>query len=93
MGGHRSEEPGRTWLLRFQDWILDIAEHITDVLQSETGKTRADASIEPPACADLLNYWAGNAERFLADTRQAARPHLPRRKSSPRCIGPIRWSA
>ena len=43
----------KTWLLRFQDWILDNAEHITDVLQSETGKTRAEASIEPPACADL----------------------------------------
>jgi len=65
----------KTWLLRFQDWILDNAEHITDVLQSETGKTRAEASIEPPACADLLNYWAGNAERFLADTRP--KPHGP----------------
>ena len=45
----------KTWLLKFQDWILDNAEHIIDVLQSETGKPRAEASIEPPLTADLLN--------------------------------------
>jgi acyl-CoA reductase-like NAD-dependent aldehyde dehydrogenase len=46
----------KPWLLKFQDWILDNAEHITDVLQSETGKPRAEASLEPPLTADLLNY-------------------------------------
>jgi len=65
----------KAWLLTFQDWILDNTEHILDVLQSETGKTRVDASGEPPACADLLNYWAGNAEKFLADTHP--KPHSP----------------
>ena len=40
--------------------MIDNSEHIVDVLQSETGKTRVDASIEPTACADLLNYWAGS---------------------------------
>jgi acyl-CoA reductase-like NAD-dependent aldehyde dehydrogenase len=57
----------KPWLLKFQDWILDNAEHITDVLQSETGKPRAEASLEPPLTADLLNYCARNAEAFLAD--------------------------
>jgi acyl-CoA reductase-like NAD-dependent aldehyde dehydrogenase len=63
------------WLQCFQDWILDNAQHIADVLQSETGKTRADAVVEAPAVADLIKYWAGRAERFLAD--QCAAPHSP----------------
>jgi acyl-CoA reductase-like NAD-dependent aldehyde dehydrogenase len=63
------------WLVKFQDWILDNAEHITDVLQSETGKPRAEASMEPALSADLLNYWARNAEAFLADSHP--KPHSP----------------
>jgi acyl-CoA reductase-like NAD-dependent aldehyde dehydrogenase len=57
----------RRWLLAYQDWILDNAEHIIDVLQSETGKTRADASGEPPITAGLLDYWSRNAHKFLVD--------------------------
>ena len=63
----------KPWLLKFQDWVLDNAERITDVLQSETGKPRAEASMEPPLTADLLNYWARNAEDFLADLHP--KPH------------------
>jgi acyl-CoA reductase-like NAD-dependent aldehyde dehydrogenase len=65
----------KAWLLRFQDWMIDDAEHIIDVLQSETGKSRVDASIEPTACADLLKYWAGSADKFLADIHP--KPHSP----------------
>ena len=65
----------KAWLLKFQDWMIDNSEHIIDVLQAETGKSRVDASIEPTACADLLNYWAGSAERFLADIHPT--PHSP----------------
>lgn len=65
----------KAWLLKFQDWIIDNTEHIIDVLQSESGKTRLDASAEPPGSADLLNYWAGNAQKFLADTHP--KPHSP----------------
>ncbi len=65
----------KAWLLKFQDWVVDNTEHLIDVLQSETGKTRADASVELPATADLLNYWAGNAEKFLADRHP--KPHSP----------------
>jgi acyl-CoA reductase-like NAD-dependent aldehyde dehydrogenase len=39
----------KDWLLIYQDWILDNARHIADVLQSETGKTRADAVVEAPS--------------------------------------------
>ena len=58
----------KKWLLKFQDWVLDKAQHIKDVLQSETGKARVDASFEPIVTADLLNYWTGSAEKFLTDT-------------------------
>ncbi|MBE1547405.1 acyl-CoA reductase-like NAD-dependent aldehyde dehydrogenase [Mycobacterium sp. OAS707] len=63
----------KTWLLKFQDWVLDNAEHLTDVVQSETGKVRADASLEAPLTAGLLDYWAGNAEAFLRDRHP--KPH------------------
>jgi acyl-CoA reductase-like NAD-dependent aldehyde dehydrogenase len=65
----------KLWLLTFQEWILDNAEHITDVVQSETGKPRTEAATEAPGSVDSLNYWAQNAERFLADTH--AKPHTP----------------
>ncbi|HSS23019.1 MAG TPA: aldehyde dehydrogenase family protein [Mycobacterium sp.] len=57
----------KRWLLKYQDWMLDNAEHITDVVQSESGKTRSEASLEAPMIATLLDYVAGHAERFLAD--------------------------
>ncbi|MBJ8345983.1 aldehyde dehydrogenase family protein [Antrihabitans sp. YC2-6] len=65
----------REWLLKFQDWIFDNTDRLTDVLQSETSKPRADASIEAPMVADLLKYWSGNAEKFLADEHPT--PHSP----------------
>src|ERR1700735_2644177 len=65
----------KPWLLKFQDWVLDNAEHITDVLQSETGKPRAEASMEAPMVADLLNYFAAHAAEFLADRHPRA--HSP----------------
>jgi acyl-CoA reductase-like NAD-dependent aldehyde dehydrogenase len=71
MGPRRRQQ----WLRTFQDWILDNAERLADILQSETGKTRADAVVEAHAVADLIKYWSGRAERFLADQR--ARPHSP----------------
>ncbi|MDG4664313.1 aldehyde dehydrogenase family protein [Mycobacterium sp. 236(2023)] len=65
----------KPWLLAMQDWILDNAERLADVLQSETGKPRTEATMEPPLCGDLLKYWARNAERFLADRHPAS--HSP----------------
>lgn len=65
----------KPWLLAMQDWILDNAEHLAAVLQSETGKPRTEATIEAPLCADLIKYWAGHAKKFLADLHPAA--HSP----------------
>lgn len=87
--GARGRKP---WLLKFQDWILDNADHITDVLQSETGKARAEASVEAPLSADLLKYWAGNAETFLADRHPKPTALWERPSGSPRFTVPTRWS-
>ncbi len=63
------------WLLKFQDWLVDNSDHLADVLQSETGKPRVDALIDPNFAVDLLGYYARRAERFLADEHPA--PHSP----------------
>lgn len=70
----------KEWLMKFQEWILDNAATITDVLQSETGKSRAEAGLEAPLSADLISYWAGHAEKFLADRHPAAHTPLMRTK-------------
>ncbi|BBY57236.1 aldehyde dehydrogenase family protein [Mycolicibacterium sarraceniae] len=63
----------KAWMYKWQDWILDNADHLTGVLMSESGKSRNDASLEPVAIADSIKYWAGNAEAFLADAHP--KPH------------------
>ena len=65
----------KRWMMKWQDWVLDNADHLTEVLMSETGKSRGDASLEPITIADSINYWAGNAEEFLADRHPKA--HTP----------------
>ena len=57
----------KKWMLLWQDWILDNAEHLTEVLMSETGKAHGDAGVEAVGIADAINYWAGHAEEFLSD--------------------------
>jgi len=65
----------RKWMLKWQEWILDNKDHITEVLMAETGKSHWDANIEPTLVADGINYWSGNAEEFLADKNPSA--HSP----------------
>lgn len=57
------------WLTRWRDWILDHSDELTDLLQSETGKTRPDALIEPVGGVDFINFFAGHAAEYLADER------------------------
>ncbi|WP_433678257.1 aldehyde dehydrogenase family protein [Nocardia sp. CA-119907] len=57
------------WLFRLQDWLIDNSSRITDVLQSETGKSRYDAAVEVPTTVDLIRYWGTRAAGFLADER------------------------
>jgi acyl-CoA reductase-like NAD-dependent aldehyde dehydrogenase len=70
----------KRWLLAWQDWILDNADHITEVLISETGKSHGDASIEAVATADAIAYWASHAKEFLADRHPKAHSPLYRVK-------------
>jgi acyl-CoA reductase-like NAD-dependent aldehyde dehydrogenase len=58
---------------RAQQWMLDNAERVIDVVVSETGKTHEDAQL-----ADFgytiaaLAFWAKQAEGYLADERVPA---------------------
>ncbi|BAX97829.1 aldehyde dehydrogenase [Mycobacteroides stephanolepidis] len=70
----------KRWLLAWQHWILDNIEHIADVIQSETGKPRVDALLEPAAGMDLIAYYARNAGKFLADEHPAPHSLLARAK-------------
>lgn len=65
----------KEWLLKLQDWIIDNTEDLADVLQSETGKPRVDALIDPIFGSDLIGYYARRAAKFLADEHPA--PHSP----------------
>jgi acyl-CoA reductase-like NAD-dependent aldehyde dehydrogenase len=57
------------WLRKLRDWLLDEADHLADVLQAESGKPRAEAQLEAPWMAELINYFSDNAADFLADER------------------------
>lgn len=57
------------WMRRLRDWMLDEADHLADVLQSESGKPRAEAQLEAPWMAELINYFSGHASEFLAEER------------------------
>lgn len=58
-----------------RDWILDHEDHLLDLLQAETGKTRADAVIDLMSPLDVLNHYLEHGERYLEDSRP--RPHAP----------------
>jgi betaine-aldehyde dehydrogenase len=60
------------WLRKLRDWLLDHDDEVADVLQSETSKPRAEARVEVPIIADLINYYAANAAKFLADENVSA---------------------
>lgn len=66
----------RMWLERFRDWIHDNEQRLLRQVQDETGKSWGDLPIgEIVSSVDVLNYWARNAEKFLAPEK--ARPHSP----------------
>jgi acyl-CoA reductase-like NAD-dependent aldehyde dehydrogenase len=68
-------EGRRRWLGRLRDWLLDNADTVLDTMQLETGKVRADAQIEIPYVAELINFYGANAERFIGE--EAVRAHSP----------------
>jgi acyl-CoA reductase-like NAD-dependent aldehyde dehydrogenase len=61
------------WLGRLRDWILDNTEQIADTMQAETGKVRADISLDLVYVADLINFYGKNAAKYIGD--ETVRPH------------------
>jgi acyl-CoA reductase-like NAD-dependent aldehyde dehydrogenase len=56
-------------LLRWLDWLLDNERRLLTLVQHETGKSWADASLEMAVAVDVINYFTKNAEKFLADRK------------------------
>jgi acyl-CoA reductase-like NAD-dependent aldehyde dehydrogenase len=55
---------------RAQQWMLDNAERVLEVVVSETGKTVEDAQLADFGyTVSALGFWAKEAERYLADER------------------------
>ena len=65
----------RRWLGKLRDWLFDNEDRVSELMQSETGKVRADAELEAPFVCDVINFYGDNAERFLAD--ETPSPHMP----------------
>lgn len=56
-------------ILRWLDWLLDNERRLLELVQAETGKSWADASMEMAVAVDVINYFTKNGERFLADRK------------------------
>jgi betaine-aldehyde dehydrogenase len=63
------------WLGKLRDWILDNGERIADIMQAETGKVRADVSLDLVYVANVINFYGKHAARYLGD--ETVRPHSP----------------
>jgi len=60
------------WLARLAAWLIDNHDEITDLMQSETGKVRADADSEAPYVSGVIHFYGKNAARFLAEEAPSA---------------------
>ena len=65
----------RRWLESLRDWILANQDSIDDLMQQETGKVRADATLEAFYCLEAINFWCDQGAGFLAD--EIVSPHNP----------------
>ncbi|MHB8695730.1 MAG: aldehyde dehydrogenase family protein [Solirubrobacteraceae bacterium] len=62
-------------MLDWLDWILDNERQILELVQAESGKSAGDTTIETMVAVEVINYYAKNARRFLAD--RSVRGHNP----------------
>lgn len=80
-GARRARAAQRDWgtsaisqrarvLLRFHDLLLDRREEVLDLVQLESGKTRANAFEEVADVANVARYYAVRGQRFLAPKRR-----------------------
>ncbi len=59
----------RYWLNQLRDWLLDNSDLIADTLKAESGKVRAEATIETPYLADQINFYGAKAEKFIGEQK------------------------
>ena len=69
----------RRWLESLRDWILANQDRLDDLMQEETGKVRADATLEAFYLLEAINFWVDRGPKFLAD--EVVSPHNPLLKS------------
>ena len=69
----------RRWLEGMRDWILANQDRLDSIMQEETGKVRADATLEAFYCLEAINFWIDQGPKFLAD--ETVSPHNPLLKS------------
>jgi acyl-CoA reductase-like NAD-dependent aldehyde dehydrogenase len=60
-------------LLDWLDWILDNEGRLLELVQAESGKSSGDTKIETMVAAEVINYYAKNAAKFLEV--QSVKPH------------------
>lgn len=60
-------------LLAWLNWIMDNKDHILSLVHQEAGKSWGDAQIEILVAVEVINYYAENGAKFLADERLS--PH------------------
>ena len=69
----------KRWLESLRDWILANQDDIDALMQEETGKVRADATLEAFYCLEAINFWSDQGAGFLAD--EIVSPHNPLMKA------------
>lgn len=57
------------WMGLLRDWLLDNADRVTDTMQAETGKVRAEAANEAFYLADQINFYSSKARGFLREEK------------------------
>jgi betaine-aldehyde dehydrogenase len=57
------------WLGLLRDWLLENAGEITDIMQAETGKVRAEAGNETFYLTDQVNFYGSKAKKFTSEER------------------------
>lgn len=57
------------WLKSYRDWLLDNEARLAMLLQSETGKPWAEATLDLSYVVQVINYYTAHARGFLKEGR------------------------
>src|SRR5688572_2009734 len=66
-------DPRGAHLRDWRDWLLDNERRLGELVQSETGKSWADASMETALGVDIITYLTKHGAEFLAPRKVS--PH------------------